>query len=442
MKSGTGAAADRLGRLFRVLLHPATDPMIKLRSPGAARTAVALSVLLALGACGSDDDDGVGGDGAEVDGGPVDGGPDAGVGPGGDAGGDGDAGAGTDADAELDTVETDLSADEEVPPVAVDAPDATGTGTLEVDPETGAIAGEVVVSGLTGPARMAHVHVGPAGVAGPVAIGLEPNADATVWTVPAGATLSNTMAGDVREDYARGNLYFNVHTEANPAGEVRGQIVPGSAVAFTVRIANVSDETTLPTPSDGGSVAVPLSPGAYVVHRGDASPLFESGGAASAPLEGVAEDGVPAGYPELVPGAVIFDTPAGAAEPGPAVPGGAYELSFTAAPGDKLSFVTMFVQSNDWFYTPTAEDDSISLFDDAGEPISGDVTDQVSLWDAGTEADEEPGTGPNQVVRQGDANTGPADPNPAVGSLAGRGQSVVLNGPVIEVTVTPAGDDS
>ena len=208
------------------------------------------------------------------------------------------------------------------------------------------------------------------------------------------------------------------------------------AVAFTVRIDNVSTPDTLATST--GGVPAPLSPGAYVVHDGDTNPLFEDGAMASGPLEMVAEDGDPSAYPALVAGAVAFDTGVGAEAPGGIGPGGAFELDFTAEPGDRLSFVTMFVQSNDWFYAPTALDEAgIALFDDDGDPVSGDVSDQVELYDAGTEQDEEPGTGANQVLRQSGPDTGPAE-GADVATLEEVGKSVELNGPVIRVTVTPA----
>ena len=48
----------------------------------------------------------------------------------------------------------------------------------------------------------------------------------------------------------------------------------------------------------------------------------------------------------------------------------------------------------------------IALFDAKGNPISGDVTDKLILWNAGTEVDEEIGIGPNQGPRQKGMNTG------------------------------------
>ncbi len=94
---------------------------------------------------------------------------------------------------------------------------------------------------------------------------------------------------------------------------------------------------------------------------------------------------------------------------GPIAPGGAYEFSFTAGPRHRLAFAAMFGQSNDWFFAPAA--DGIALYDE-GTPISGDVTDQVLLWDAGTEVNEEPAVGPHTGPRQSTSTDGPGAPDP------------------------------
>ncbi len=114
----------------------------------------------------------------------------------------------------------------------------------------------------------------------------------------------------------------------------------------------------------------------------------------------------------------VFAVPVGESEPGPALPGSAYELTFEAAPGERLSFATMFVQSNDWFFAPAA--DGIALFAEDGTPLTGDITDQVLLWDGATEIDQEPGTGPDQAPRQAGPDTGDADPDTAVRLVEGR----------------------
>src|SRR5258707_2570087 len=103
----------------------------------------------------------------------------------------------------------------------------------------------------------------------------------------------------------------------------------------------------------------------------------------------------------------VFNKTVGGMQPGPALPDQAFEFTVTALPGDRLSFTTMFGQSNDWFFGPS--DKGISLYDSVGKPVSGDFSGQIKLWDAGTEIDEEPGKGPNQGPRQAGPNTGPAE---------------------------------
>lgn len=107
-----------------------------------------------------------------------------------------------------------------------------------------------------------------------------------------------------------------------------------------------------------------------------------------------------------------FAMPVGADQPGPIGPGGAYEFEFLGAPGQRLSFATMFIPSNDLFYAP--DGDGIALFTEDGMPVTGDVTDQVDLWDAGTEADQEPGVGADQAMRQAGPDTGADDPDDTV----------------------------
>ncbi|GAA4823771.1 spondin domain-containing protein [Algivirga pacifica] len=206
---------------------------------------------------------------------------------------------------------------------------------------------------------------------------------------------------------------------------------------FTVTIANLSDNSNLPSP---------VSPGVYVIHFTDQMPLFEVGEKASEGLEAIAEDGMSTTmFTDLsensglvtpfAPGAFfvgesneifmmseaasaalealaedgdvaeytdVFNTPEGETAVGPIGPGGAYTFTFEAEDGDRLSLATMFIQSNDWFVGL----DQLSLFDSNGEPISGDVTEEALLYDAGTEVDEYAGAGANQAPRQAGPNTG------------------------------------
>lgn len=94
----------------------------------------------------------------------------------------------------------------------------------------------------------------------------------------------------------------------------------------------------------------------------------------------------------------VFNTPVGANDPGGAGPGDMYSFSFEAGPGTMLSFATMFVKSNDLFYSPSGE--GIELFN-GSVALTGDITSQIMLYDAGTEVNEEPGSGPNQPLNGG-----------------------------------------
>ncbi|MEM6629978.1 MAG: spondin domain-containing protein [Bacteroidota bacterium] len=89
-------------------------------------------------------------------------------------------------------------------------------------------------------------------------------------------------------------------------------------------------------------------------------------------------------------GIEVFNTPSNAGEPGPITESGVYyEVDFNAYQGSRLSFATMLANSNDWFFAPG--ENGLDLFDGAGNPLSGDITDQVRLYDAGTE-EEDPST--------------------------------------------------
>lgn len=111
-----------------------------------------------------------------------------------------------------------LTGAEEVPPV-----ETAGTGSADVtwNSETKELSWTIEFSGLSGPATAAHFH-GPAAPgenAGPV-VPIEDLESPSEGT----ATLTDEQAADL----AAGRWYVNVHTEANPDGEIRGQVTEGS----------------------------------------------------------------------------------------------------------------------------------------------------------------------------------------------------------------------
>src|ERR1700681_961031 len=94
----------------------------------------------------------------------------------------------------------------------------TGTADIDYDAATKKLTWKVTYSGLSGPATAAHFH-GPAeaGKNGGVAVAI-PNA--TSSPAEGSATLTDAQAADLTS----GKYYVNVHTAANPGGEIRGQV--------------------------------------------------------------------------------------------------------------------------------------------------------------------------------------------------------------------------
>lgn len=83
----------------------------------------------------------------------------------------------------------------------------------------------------------------------------------------------------------------------------------------------------------------------------------------------------------------------GDGSPAVILPGSAVTIHFSAAKGETLTFATMYGWSNDLFFAP--ENPGIAVYDAAGNPIEGDVSDQIKLWDNGTRINQMPGASVN-----------------------------------------------
>jgi len=114
-----------------------------------------------------------------------------------------------------DKMKATLDGASEVPAVTT-----AGKGAADIDYDAASkkLSWKITYSGLSGPATAAHFH-GPAeaGKNAGVAVAI-PNATAT--PVEGSATLTDAQAADL----AAGKYYINVHTAANPGGEIRGQV--------------------------------------------------------------------------------------------------------------------------------------------------------------------------------------------------------------------------
>ena len=106
-----------------------------------------------------------------------------------------------------------LSAQNEVPP---NTSGGSGTGKVELDGNT--LKWNISYSGLTGPVTAGHFH-GPA-PAGSNAGVVVPFAGPLASPIIGSATLTPAQVDQLKQ----GLWYINLHTAANPGGELRGQV--------------------------------------------------------------------------------------------------------------------------------------------------------------------------------------------------------------------------
>lgn len=126
-----------------------------------------------------------------------------------------------------------LSGANEVPPVASAA---QGAAMVNFDPTLTTLTAGVSATNLR-QVTAAHIHIGRAGQNGPIVLTLfGPRAPMDVLTPSVltnraftAANLEGSLAGQplsvLAQNMAAGNTYVNVHTTANPGGEIRGQLV-------------------------------------------------------------------------------------------------------------------------------------------------------------------------------------------------------------------------
>ena len=127
--------------------------------------------------------------------------------------------------------ETDFRANlvggDEVPPVTTTA---TGTANFTHNEEDNTIQFSVNVTGISN-VIAAHIHQGAVGVNGPIVVtlfdGPQTGTNFT-GTLSSGTINSGDVSGMSLEQLVvnmrAGQMYVNVHTTQNPAGEIRGQL--------------------------------------------------------------------------------------------------------------------------------------------------------------------------------------------------------------------------
>jgi hypothetical protein len=121
-----------------------------------------------------------------------------------------------------DTValQANLQPSSEVPPRV-----SKGHGQLKAtfDTATKTLQWTVTYADLSGPVTMAHFH-GPAPVGQNAKVQVPIDKNALPSPITGQATLSEEQANELMA----GQYYFNIHTEKNPTGEIRGQVMPAN----------------------------------------------------------------------------------------------------------------------------------------------------------------------------------------------------------------------
>ena len=128
-----------------------------------------------------------------------------------------------------------LSGDQEVPAVETEA---TGQALFQLSKDGYSLSYKLIVANIDS-VRMAHIHLAPAKVNGAVVVWLYPSGPPPVLIegttngiLAEGVITETNLVGPLLGEsfsalvdaLSSGNAYVNVHTEAYPGGEIRGQI--------------------------------------------------------------------------------------------------------------------------------------------------------------------------------------------------------------------------
>jgi len=136
-----------------------------------------------------------------------------------------------------------LSGGAETAPVKTEG---AGVGRFKVNLETGGITGFIYIRNLDN-ATAAHIHQGAIGTDGPVVIGLV--GDKHYKFIPKGTILT----ADQLTAFKARELYINVHSTENPAGEIRGQLPNGNHRFASATLSGASEVPAVTTEANGNA---------------------------------------------------------------------------------------------------------------------------------------------------------------------------------------------
>jgi len=117
-------------------------------------------------------------------------------------------------------------------PAPTGAVPGRGTGSFTLNDARTELTYTITFHGLSGNLSAAHFHNGPPGVAAGVvrAISFVGNTATGVWRNTDTQALTDSMVSQL----LKGRIYVNLHTAANPGGEIRGQVGFGGGIVTSV----------------------------------------------------------------------------------------------------------------------------------------------------------------------------------------------------------------
>lgn len=136
-----------------------------------------------------------------------------------------------------------LTGAQEVPPVVTTA---RGWAVVRLDVGTGNVRIFAHQEGIAAPSA-AHLHLAPAGANGPILVGLAGG--------PADWTGTGTLTTGQIAALQGAGTYINIHSPANPGGEIRGQVVRPTSTRFTALLDGAQETPPNTSTATGTGIA-------------------------------------------------------------------------------------------------------------------------------------------------------------------------------------------
>lgn len=141
-------------------------------------------------------------------------------------------------------------------------PDGLATGTLVIDRIANTVAWNFAYSNIAAPNAM-HIHIGAAGTAGGVVVGLGIATSGGAGTLISSTSTTATNLTNIAANPT--GYYVNIHNSPFPGGAVRGQLTPAPAVNFPIMMMG-NNEVPGPGDPDGMAMGVlTINPGTNVI---------------------------------------------------------------------------------------------------------------------------------------------------------------------------------